>query len=82
MLAQMANDHDRYGDTWLMPYTEGMEGHIRGRYDEYFGQFEESGKPVPWLKWLGMPSSPKRVRIIPTGLCEGEKFKFNRCEIK
>jgi hypothetical protein len=53
MLAQMANDHDRYGDTWLMPYTEGMEGHIRGRYDEYFGQFEESGKPVPWLKVAG-----------------------------
>jgi hypothetical protein len=53
MLAQMANDHDRYGDTWLMDYTEEMEGHIRGRYDEYFGQFEESGKPVPWLKVAG-----------------------------
>lgn len=53
MLAQIANDHDRYGDTWLMPYTEGMEGHIRGRYDEYFSQFEESGKPMPWLKVAG-----------------------------
>jgi hypothetical protein len=53
MLAQMANDHDRYGDTWLMPYTEGLEGHIRGRYDDYFSQFEESGKPVPWLKIAG-----------------------------
>ncbi|MBW6465538.1 MAG: hypothetical protein K0B06_03445 [Brevefilum sp.] len=53
MLAQMANDHDRYGDTWLMPYTEGTEDHIRGRYDEYFGQFEESGKPVPWFKVAG-----------------------------
>lgn len=53
MLAQLANDQDRYGDTWLMPYVEGMEGHIRGRIDEYFGQFEESGKPVPWLKVAG-----------------------------
>jgi hypothetical protein len=53
MLAQMANDHDRYGDTWLMPYAEGMEGHIRERYDDYFDQFEQSDKPVPWLKVAG-----------------------------
>jgi hypothetical protein len=53
MLAQMANDHDRYGDTWVMPYAEGMEERIRGRFDEYFDQFEGSGKPVPWYKVAG-----------------------------
>ena len=53
MLAQMANDQDRYGDTWLMSYTDGPEDHIRGRFDEYFQQFEESGKPVPWHKVAG-----------------------------
>ena len=53
MLVQMANDHDHYGDTWLMSYAEGMEGHIRGRYDDYYNQFEQSGKPVPWLKVAG-----------------------------
>ena len=53
MLAQMANDHDRYGDTWLMPYPDSLEDHILSRYDEYFSQFEESGKPIPWLKVAG-----------------------------
>jgi hypothetical protein len=53
MLAQMANDQDRYGDTWLMSYTDGPEDHIRGRFDEYFQQFEESGKPMPWHKVAG-----------------------------
>ncbi|NLN71124.1 MAG: hypothetical protein GX142_10175, partial [Chloroflexi bacterium] len=53
MLAQMALDQNRYGDTWLMDYTEGLETHIRERFDDYFSLFDQFEKPIPWLKIAG-----------------------------
>ncbi len=53
MLIQMTDDHRRNGDTWLSRYENGVESYIHQRFDEYFKNFEEAGKPIPWLKIAG-----------------------------
>lgn len=53
MLGQMADDHRRNGDTWLSRYENGVEFFIQQRFVEYFNMFEETSKPVPWLKIAG-----------------------------
>lgn len=53
MLVQMADDHRRNGDTWLSRYANGVESYINQRFEEYFNIFNETSKPVPWLKIAG-----------------------------
>lgn len=53
MLAQMAYDHERWGDSWLMQPIEGHEQQIHERFNEYFAMFYQHGKKIPWLKIAG-----------------------------
>ena len=49
MLAQLAYDHECWGDTWLLPPPEGQEVYIFERFKEYFERFEQFSKDIPWL---------------------------------
>ena len=49
MLAQLAYDHECWGDTWLLPPPEGQEAYIYDRFKEYYDRFEQFGKDIPWL---------------------------------
>ena len=53
MLNQMDFDQTRSGDTWLMDYKDGVEAHIRSRFEDYFKLFDEFGKPISWLRVAG-----------------------------
>ena len=50
---QLASDQLRWGDTWKQRSIEGQELRTKARFDDYFAQFENSGKSIPWLKVAG-----------------------------
>lgn len=50
---QLADDYERWGDTWKSRPREGQELRVKARFDDYFDQFEFANIPVPWLKIVG-----------------------------
>jgi ABC-type uncharacterized transport system ATPase subunit len=50
---QLVSDQFRWGNTWKKRSIEGQELRTKARFDDYFAQFENAGKPIPWLKVAG-----------------------------
>ena len=50
---QLKSDDLRWGDTWLRRGREGQEARTRATYNDYFDQFEATGKPINWLAVVG-----------------------------
>ncbi len=51
---QLVNDQERWGDTWKHRPREGQEERIHSDITNYFDQYTHAGKPIPWLKIIGL----------------------------
>lgn len=50
---QLEDDEKRWGNTWLKRTREGQEDRTICTFNDYFDQWKESKKPIPWLKIAG-----------------------------
>lgn len=51
---QLKLDETRWGDTWRRRVRFGHEERIFNDLADYYDQFKNSGKPIPWLKVAGL----------------------------
>jgi len=51
--AQLEDDDKRWGNTWMERPREGQEERTISKYNDYFDQFLNAGKPIPWLRVIG-----------------------------
>ncbi|MCK4817791.1 hypothetical protein KA005_18620 [bacterium] len=50
---QIADDQERWGDTWRYRLIEGQVDRMMARFVDYQDQHNMAGVPVPWLKIAG-----------------------------
>lgn len=50
---QLAQDQERWGDTWKQRPREGQEERAFARFRDYIDQYRNAGVLVPWLKIAG-----------------------------
>ena len=51
---QLLEDEARWGNTFEKRGRAGQEMRIFARFDAYYDQFKNGGKPIPWLKVAGL----------------------------
>lgn len=51
--AQLADDYNRWCDTWRRRSLAGHEDRTFSRYNDYYDQFKNAGVPIPWFKVVG-----------------------------
>lgn len=52
--AQLQEDEERWGDTWRRRVRFGHEERIFNDFADYWDQYKNTGKPIPWLKVAGL----------------------------
>jgi hypothetical protein len=50
---QLEDDEVRWGNTWLKRVPMGQEARVIAKFNDYFDQYKETGRPLPWLKIAG-----------------------------
>ena len=51
---QLESDDQRWGDTWRRRVRMGHEDRIFSDFSNYYDQWKNGGKPIPWLKIAGL----------------------------
>jgi hypothetical protein len=54
LVEQLKSDEERWGNTWLARKPEGQEERTIAKFTDYFDQYRQTGKPLPWLKIVGI----------------------------